>query len=63
VNATKTPAFQAFAKTLILHWNGIVHFVEPRLTHGIFEDINHKVAFAKRRARGYGNLDHFIHYD
>jgi len=55
------PAFQAFAKTVISHWNGIVHFVESRLTNGILEGINHKVQLAKRRARGYRNIDNFIH--
>ena len=61
VNAAKIPAFQAFAKTIISHWNGIVHFVESRLTNGILEGINHKVQLAKRRARGYRNIDNFIH--
>ena len=61
VNAAKIPAFQAFAKTVISHWSGIVHFVESRLTNGILEGINHKVQLAKRRARGYRNIDNFIH--
>lgn len=61
VNAAKIPAFQTFAKTVISHWNGIVHFVESRLTNGILEGINHKVQLAKRRARGYRNIDNFIH--
>lgn len=61
VNAAKIPAFQAFAKTVSSNWNGIVHFVESRLTNGILEGINHKVQLAKRRARGYRNIDNFIH--
>ena len=60
VNAAKIPAFQTFAKTVISHWNGIVHFVESRLTNGILEGINSKVQLAKRRARGYRNIDNFI---
>jgi hypothetical protein len=44
----------------IAPWNGIVHFIESRRTNGILEGINHKVQLAKRRARGYRNIDNFI---
>lgn len=54
------PAFQAFANTVISHWNGIIHFVESRLTNGILEGINNKIQLAKRRARGYRNINNFI---
>lgn len=60
VNLAKIPAFQAFAKTVIAHWNGIVHFIESRLTNAVLEGINHKVQLAKRRARGYRNINNFI---
>lgn len=60
VNLAKIPAFQAFAKTVIAHWNGIVHFIESRLTNAVLEGINHKVQLAKRRARGYRNTNNFI---
>lgn len=53
-------AFEPFIKTLIGHWSGIIHFVESKLTNGLLEGINHKVQLAKRRARGYRNLDNFI---
>ncbi|MDD2760889.1 MAG: transposase, partial [Methylomonas sp.] len=36
-------------------------FVESRLTNGVLEGINHKVQLSKRRARGYRNIDNFIH--
>lgn len=60
VEQTKIPAFMKFAKTVKAHWNGIVHFVESHLSNGILEGINHKVQLAKRRARGFRNLDNFI---
>lgn len=61
VEEAKIPAFTAFAKTVKAHWSGIVHFVESRITNGILESINSKVQLAKRRARGYRNLDNFIY--
>ena len=60
VETAKIPAFMKFAKTVRAHWNGIVHFVESRLSNGILEGINHKVQLAKRRARGFRNIDNFI---
>ena len=42
------------------HWSGIVHCVESRLSNGLLEGINHKVQLAKRRTRGYRNIDNFI---
>jgi transposase len=60
VEAAQIPAFLKFAKTVRAHWNGIVHFVESRLSNGILEGINHKVQLAKRRARGFRNIDNFI---
>lgn len=60
VEQAKIPAFMKFAKSVRAHWSGIVHFVESRLSNGILEGINHKVQLAKRRARGYRNIDNFI---
>ena len=60
VETAKIPAFMKFARTVKSHWNGIVHFVESRLSNGILEGINHKVQLAKRRARGFHNIDNFI---
>lgn len=56
----KIPAFMAFAKMVKGHWSGILHFVESRITNGLLEGINSKVQLAKRRARGYRNIDNFI---
>lgn len=60
VENAKIPAFMKFAKTVRAHWSGIVHFVESRLSNGLLEGINHKVQLAKRRARGFRNIDNFI---
>ncbi len=60
VEAAKIPAFERFSRTVKAHWGGIIHFVESRITNGILEGINSKVQLAKRRARGYRNIDNFI---
>ncbi len=49
-----------FAITVRAHWSGIVHFVESHITNGILEGINSKIQLAKRRARGYRNINNFI---
>ncbi len=51
-----------FAKTVRSHWAGIIHFVETKITNGILEGINSKIKIqlAKRRARGYRNIDNVI---
>jgi transposase len=52
--------FLQFAKTVKAHWSGIVRFIESHLTNGLLEGINHKIQLAKRRARGYRNVENFI---
>jgi transposase len=54
------PAFMDFAKTVKSHGSGIVHFVESRVTNGIFEGINNKALIARHRARGFINLRNFV---
>jgi transposase len=60
VEAAKIPAFMTFAKTVKAHWSGIVQFGESHITNGILEGINSKAQLAKRRARGYRNINNFI---
>ncbi len=60
VESSKIPAFMKFAKTVRSHWIGIIHFIETQITNGILEGINSKIQLAKRRARGYRNIDNFI---
>lgn len=60
VEEAKIPAMMRFARTVKSHWSGIVEFTESRISNGVLEAINNKVQLAKRRARGYRNLDNFI---
>jgi len=48
------------AKTIKSHWAGIVNYIKSKLTNGILEGINSKIQLAKKRARGYRNIDNFI---
>lgn len=60
VDAAKIPAFMKFVNTVRAHWSGIIHFVETHITNGVLEGINSKIQLAKRRARGYRNINNFI---
>ncbi|GFO76630.1 transposase, ISL3 family [Bathymodiolus platifrons methanotrophic gill symbiont] len=60
VEKSKISAFMKFVKTGRSHWSGIIHFVETKITNGILEGINSKVQLAKRRARGYRNINNFV---
>ena len=60
VEAAKIVAFEKFANTLRAHWSGIIHFVESNLTNAILESINSKIQLAKRRARGFRNINNYI---
>ena len=60
VDNAKISAFMKFAKTVRSHWTGIIHFVETKITNGILEGINSKIQLAKRRARGYRNINNYI---
>ncbi len=52
--------FRKVVRTIKAHWSGIVNHSLSQLTNGLLEGINAKVQLAKRRARGYTNLDNFI---
>jgi transposase len=60
VEKAKIPAFQKFAATVKSHWSGIVRFVESKISNGILEGINSKIQLAKRRARGFRNINNYI---
>lgn len=53
-------AFIRFSKTLRAHISGITNFIDSNITNAILESINNKIQMAKRRARGYRNIDNFI---
>ncbi len=52
--------FKKAANTLLAHWTGIVNYAKSRITNGILEGINSKIQLAKKRARGYRNINNFI---
>jgi len=52
--------FKKFVKTIRAHWSGIVAYFDRHVTNGVLEGINNKVQLAKRRARGYRNIENFI---
>ena len=52
--------FQKAVKTIKAHWTGIVNYIESRVNNGILEGLNSKIQLAKKRARGYKNINNFI---
>lgn len=60
VEESKIFPFIKAAKTLKAHWFGIVNYSETNLNNGILEGINSKIQLAKKRARGYRNINNFI---
>ncbi|MDZ7359456.1 MAG: transposase [candidate division KSB1 bacterium] len=60
VEASGIPAFKKFVKTLKRHWSGIINYLEAKVANGILEGIPGKIQLARRRARGYRNLENFI---
>jgi len=57
---SKIAPFMKAAKTIKAHWSGIINYIKSKLTNGILEGINSKIQLAKKRARGYRNIDNFI---
>ena len=52
--------FDRLAKTLENHTQGILNHITFAINNGILEGINSKIQLAKRRARGYRNIQNFI---
>ena len=48
------------AKTIKKHWNGIMSYIDFKITNGLMEGLNSIVQTLKRSARGYRNTDNFI---
>jgi transposase len=57
---SKIYPFIKAANTLKAHWSGLVNYSETNLNNGILEGINSKIQLAKKRARGYRNINNFI---
>lgn len=52
--------FRKAVKTIKAHWSGIINYIQSKINNGILEGINSKIQLAKKRARGYRNMDNFI---
>ena len=52
--------FMNISKTIKSHWSGILNYFKSGLNNGILEGINSKIQLAKKRARGFRNIDNFI---
>ena len=51
--------FAKLADSVMEHWEGIVAFLETRVTNGVIEAINGLLQLAKRLARGFRSFRHF----
>jgi len=52
--------FHKTVKMIKSHWTGINNYTKSKINNGILEGINSKVQLAKKRARGYRNIQNFI---
>ncbi|WP_026961255.1 transposase [Alicyclobacillus herbarius] len=48
------------AKTIRRHQEGILSWFDTYVTNALLENLNGLIQAAKRRARGYRNVDNFI---
>jgi transposase len=60
VMATDIIPFKKFVNTIKAHWSGIVNYIKAKINSGVMEGINNKIQLAKRRARGFRNMENFI---
>jgi transposase len=56
----KIESYKKFVTLIKAHWSGITAYFDKRVTNGVLEGINSKIQLAKKRARGYRNVDNFI---
>jgi len=52
--------FMKVVNTIKAHWKGIINYLESKINNGLLEGINSKIQLAKKRARGYRNIQNFI---
>jgi transposase len=51
--------YRKTVNTIKAHWSGILNYVKSNISNGILEGINSKIQLAKKRARGYRNMNNF----
>jgi len=56
---SRLPSFKKLAKTLAKHLEGILNYYHNWTTSALIESINGKLQLARKRARGYRNIDNF----
>ena len=56
---SKLKPFRQLAKSIKNHWEGILAFMETRLTNAAMEAVNGVLQLAKRMARGFRNFKYF----
>lgn len=56
---SRLQAFRRLSRTLKDHWQGILAFMETRLTNAAMEAVNGILQIAKRMARGFRNFYYF----
>ena len=52
--------FLDFVKTIRAHKAGILNYIGSKISNGILEGINCKIQLAKRRARGYRDIQNYM---
>lgn len=55
----RLPAMADAAWTIKRHWNGVLHFIQSRVTNGTTEGINNKIKEAAKRAYGYKTFENY----
>ena len=48
------------AKTIKRHWNGVINFIDSKVTNGLLEGLNSSIQALKKGARGYQNTQNFM---
>jgi len=56
---SRIPEMIRVAKSIKHHWDGIVAYLETRLTNGPAEAVNGLIQTAKRKARGFRSFEYF----
>ena len=57
---SKIAPFKTAVNMIKAHWSGIINYIVSKINNGILEGLNSKIQLAKKRARGYRNIDNFI---
>ncbi len=56
---SRIPEMIKVAKSIKVHWNGIVAYLQTRLTNASAEALNGIIQTAKRKSRGFRNFEYF----